>query len=117
MMIDKKVFRDIGYNIQKARGEKNITQEKLAEICEVSANQIGAVERGESAGSIPLIINICNCLDITPNYIFNNAINSLNNNIDILPNETAVTYQNLQDENKKFVNDTINHLYFMQKKR
>ena len=116
-MIDKEILKEVGYNIRTARLQKGIRQEKLAEACEVSSNQIGAIERGESSGSIPVIINICNCLDVTPNYIFDKAIKSLNNNVNVLPNETAVTYLSLKKENQKFVKDTIEHLYFMQKKR
>ena len=116
-MVDEKILKTIGYNIQKARNKKNLTQEKLAEKCNVSPNYISDLERGKSAGSISLIINICNCLDVTPNYIFDKAIKSLNNNVNVLPNETAVTYLSLKKENQKFVKDTIEHLYFMQKKR
>lgn len=110
-------LKDIGYNIQMARLKKGFTQEKLAEKCEVSAKYISSIETGKSSGSVSLIIAICNTLEITPNYIFDKTINNLNNSIDVLPPETSLTYLKLKDDNKSFVNQTINHLYLMQKNR
>ena len=35
----------------------------------------------------------------------------------VLPSETSTVYLKLKDDNKSFVNQTINHLYIMQNKR
>ena len=109
----------IGNNIQLARLKMGFTQETLAEKCYVSTNYISSLERGITSGSIPLIIDICNILHITPNYIFNHSlkIEKLNNNVDIIDPELLIYYSKLKDENKSFVNQTIVHLYGMQKKR
>lgn len=108
---------EIGNNIQIARLKKNLTQEALAEKCDVSDKYISAIERGKSSGSISLIINICNVLDVSPNYIFNGTIDNSNDSFNVLPIETCSTYLKLKDDNKNFVNHTINHLYAMQNKR
>ena len=110
-------LKEIGNNIQIARLKKKLTQEALAEKCNVSAKYISAMERGVSSGSISLIIDICNILDVTPNYIFNGTINSSNDCFNVLPSETSTVYLKLKDDNKSFVNQTINHLYIMQNKR
>lgn len=108
----------IGQNIQKARLHKNITQDKLAEKCNVSTNYIGLIERGQSSANASLIIDICNILDITPNYIFGSTIADTDkSSIDILPHDISIDYLKLQNENKTFVNQIIHHLYAMQKKR
>lgn len=109
----------IGHNIQLARLKKGYTQEVLSEKCNVSQKYLSALETGRSQGSIPLIIKICNELDITPNYIFNQSLNmdKLNNNIETIELEVLLTYQKLKIENKEFVKKTINHLYNMQNKR
>lgn len=113
------ILKSIGLNIQLARLKKGYTQEVLAEKCNVSAKYISALETGLSSGSIPLIIDICNILDITPNYIFDKTlnINNLNNNINVLDSQTLIYYEKLKTENIEFVIDTIKHLYNMQKKR
>ena len=112
-------LKSIGHNIQLARLKKGLTQETLAEKCNVSAKHISALETGVSTGSIPLIIDICNILDITPNYIFNKTlkINKLNNDLEIIDSKTLIYYEKLKDDNKNFVKNTIKHLYNMQKKR
>ena len=117
-MKDLKSLKNIGLNIQKARIKKGVTQEQLAEICGVSCNHISMLENGKSPGSIPLLIDICNALDVAPNFIFENAIaTNASNTISTLPDDILINYLKLKDENKKFVEQTINHLYSMQKKR
>ena len=111
------LLQQIGKRIIERRKKLGLTQEALAEKCNVSAKYISAMERGISSGSISLIIDICNILDVTPNYIFNGTINSSNDCFNVLPSETSTVYLKLKDDNKSFVNQTINHLYIMQNKR
>lgn len=110
-------LKNIGKNIQKARLKKGLTQEKLAELCNVTDRHIGIIERGLSTGSIPLIINICNALDVSPNYIFNNTFNNSTDNINVLPNEVSISYLKLNDKTKSLVNNIINELYSIQKNK
>lgn len=117
LMKNKISLKKIGSNIQHARLKTGLTQDALAEKCGVSAKYISAIERGISSGSISLIIDICNILDVTPNYIFNGFINNSNDCFDVLPAEISTIYLKLKDDNKSFVNQTINHLYSMQIKR
>lgn len=116
-MKNDKSLKNIGNNIQIARLKKGLTQEALSEKCNVSTKYISAIERGVSSGSISLIIDICNTLDVTPNYIFNSTISNSNDTVDILPLETSSIYLKLKSDNKQFVDDTIKHLYSMQNKR
>ena len=58
---------NLGKRLQEARLLRNITQEELAEKCNVTPKHISAIEIGATTGSISLLINICNQLDITPN--------------------------------------------------
>ena len=93
------------------------TQEALAEKCNVSTKYISAIERGISSGSISLIIDICNTLNVTPNYIFSNTIKNSNDTINVFSNEISSIYLKLKSENKDFVENTIKHLYSMQNRR
>lgn len=110
-------LKNIGNNIQIARLNKSLTQDAVAEKCNVSAKQISAIERGLSVGSVSLIVDICNLLEVTPNYIFGNTINNSNNSVTSIPNEMSIEYLKLNEDNKKFIQKTIKHLYSMQKKR
>lgn len=116
-MKNNKYLKEIGFNIQTARLKEGLTQEQLAEKCNVSVKYISSIETGKSSGSTSLIIDICNALDVTPNYIFRNSIKNSNDVVDVLPTEISLTYLKLKEDNKSFVNQTINHLYSMQRKR
>ena len=116
-MNKKQVLEEVGHNIQVARMKKGLTQGQLAEKCNVSTQYIGSIERGKTPGSMLLIIDICNVLDISPNYIFSKLIKNNNDSIDILPVESNIEYLKLKPDNKEFVKQTINHLYSMQNKR
>lgn len=118
--MEKATFlKSIGNNIKLARLKKGYTQEVLAEKCDVSTKYISALETGSTSGSIPLIMDICNILDVTPNYIFNKVLKEkdLNDTIEAIDPNLLIIYTKLKEENKEFVNQTISHLYNMQKKR
>lgn len=107
----------IGNNIQLARLKKGLTQEKLSEKCNISSQYMSAIESGRASCSLPLIIEICNILDVSPNNVFGNTVKNANDSTNVLTNELSFSYLKLNDENKKFVDNTISHLYSMQNKR
>ena len=81
--IDEAVI-NLGKRVQEARLLRNITQDQLAEQCNVTPKHISAIERGTSPGSVILLLNICNVLDITPNTLFIDSLSidsEANNNI------------------------------------
>lgn len=61
----------IGERLKKARLEKNLTQEQLAEQIDVSIAFLSRVERGSS--HINLKTQICNILGISEGLILNGA--------------------------------------------
>ena len=103
------VLKSIGHNIQLARLKKVIHKKFLQKNVMSRPNISVHQKLGLSSGSIPLIIDICNLLDITPNYIFKKALNTskLNDSLEIISPETLIYYEKLKDENKKFINNTI----------
>ena len=107
----------IGKKIQSARLLKKITQEELAEKCSASTNHISAVENGHSNCSFTLMVSICNVLDITPNYLFSDFINSKNDSIDFIDNDVLITYLKLKPQSKEFIDDAIDKVYHIQKMR
>lgn len=66
-------FSKIGMRIRMLRREKNMTQEDLAHICEYSASHISAVETGERAPSLDLLILISNALETTLDYLISDT--------------------------------------------
>ncbi len=67
----KNLNNEIGIRISRARKNKKLTQEKLAELLDVSVKHISAVERGKSSLSLEKLISICNILDVSLDYLVN----------------------------------------------
>ena len=61
-----KVF---GENMRKAREEKGLTQEQLAEILKTKQNTISRWENGEREPSLEMVVKIARSLDCDPNYL------------------------------------------------
>ncbi len=62
MTIDYKV---IGKRIKELRLEKSLTQEKLAEICNLSISHISLIESGKRNASLDTLIKLGNNLGVT----------------------------------------------------
>lgn len=55
----------IGMNIKNARMEKGLSQEKLAEILDITNTHISYIETGTKAPSLDMLIKIANALDVS----------------------------------------------------
>jgi len=51
-------YSALGTRIRKARKQQNLTQEQLAEACNLSTAHIGHIERGTRALSIESLISV-----------------------------------------------------------
>ncbi|MCK9223928.1 MAG: helix-turn-helix transcriptional regulator [Candidatus Muirbacterium halophilum] len=60
---------ELGQKIKKFRMEKNITQEKLAEIIDVHFTYIGRIERGEKTPSLKTLKKITQALNISSDLL------------------------------------------------
>lgn len=67
-------FDSIGKNIRKFRLERNMRQEDLAEMTNLSANYIGMVERGEKIPSLETFISLANALNASADMILCDVI-------------------------------------------
>ena len=113
---------NLGKRIQEARLLRNITQDYLAEKCDVTPKHISAIERGTSPGSVVLLLNICNVLDITPNSLLIDSFSKDNkeakdNIIPIEKHDILVKYIKLSNSNQEFIDTAINHSYDEQTRR
>lgn len=59
-----------GQRIRSYRKLKRLSQEKLAELCDLHPVYIGQLERGEKNASLDTIIRICKGLEISPENLF-----------------------------------------------
>lgn len=69
----------IGERLKKARIDKKMTQEKLAEQLDVSIAFLSRIERGSSHVNLKRLTQICEILDVSEGYILNGVSSSSNN--------------------------------------
>lgn len=56
--------------LKSARAAKDLSQQQLANLCEVSRQTISAIEKGDYNPTINLCIAICKALDKTLDELF-----------------------------------------------
>ncbi|AFS77841.1 putative HTH-type transcriptional regulator type 3 [Gottschalkia acidurici 9a] len=90
----------LGSRIKELRRHKNLTQEQLAELVNISTTHIGQIERGERGASLDTLISICNCLEVTLDYLLKDYID---NEDELLRNQWNVMLKGRSDKEKDLV--------------
>ena len=72
-MMETKRLKNLGINIKSMRLRRNISQEKLAELTNISRNSVSLIETGKINPTILKVLDIAKVL--------NTDINSLTNDI------------------------------------
>lgn len=63
-------LKTLGLNIKAERTRKNLSQEKLSELIQVSMQTISQIEQGKQTPSVFIIFDISNVLDISMEELF-----------------------------------------------
>lgn len=71
-------YADIGKRIAQRRMHAHIKQTTLAETVGISNNYLSSIERGKERPSLEILINICNALQVTPDYLLMGNMHSNN---------------------------------------
>lgn len=82
-------YASLGSRIKKARKNKNLTQEQLAEMCDLSTAHIGHIERGTRALSIESLITISSVLNVSTDYLLLDISNSTDKKISNILNSMS----------------------------
>lgn len=64
----------IGKRINIARKDKNLTADKLSELCHINATYLRQIEGGKKVPSLPVFIDICNALKVSPNFLLQDGL-------------------------------------------
>ena len=69
-------YEDLGERIRNLRRGAKMTQSDLAVACGISASFMGHIERGTRVASIETLVNICNTLNASPQYLLSASLTS-----------------------------------------
>ena len=94
-------YNIVGERIKKARLDKKLTQEKIAEQLDVSVAFLSRVERGSSHINLKRLNQLCSILDVTEGYILSGSSDNSKNYLDedfknLLEKCTVIIYFNRQ---------------------
>jgi transcriptional regulator with XRE-family HTH domain len=65
------VLKNLGIHIRQLREKKSISQEYLANLCDIPKIQIGRIERAEINTTVRTLVKIANALEIELKDFFN----------------------------------------------
>ncbi|MGN0599061.1 MAG: helix-turn-helix domain-containing protein [Oscillospiraceae bacterium] len=94
-------YREVGRRMAKRRKELGLKQYQVCEIIDVNYKYISNLETGRSAPSLEVLMDLCQALKTTPNYL----LIGTNENIS---NETLTEkISRLDGKSKLILNDII----------
>ena len=100
------ILKTIGKKIKKARMNKNYTQDYLSEKVGISTDLLRNIENSRNVGSLSALLNLCNALDITPNFLFAELLES-NHDLD---NTLYSLFEKMSKDDKDVLKNIIIHL-------
>ena len=90
----------IGRRIKAAREKKQLTQEQLAELVDLSTMHVSVIERGVKLPKLETLINIANVLDVSADVLLQDVIN---NRTEIFSSEVSTLMNKLPQEDQRRV--------------
>ena len=66
--------KGLGKRINMVRKDRKFTADRLSELCNVNATYLRQIEGGTKVPSLPVFINICNALKISPDYLLQDSL-------------------------------------------
>lgn len=73
-MID---YAALGTRIRQARTERKFTQERLAEMVNISLSHMSNIETGRTKVSLTILVDLANALNVTVDYLLESALAGL----------------------------------------
>ena len=66
----------LGRRINEVRKDRRLTADKLSEVCNINATYLRQIEGGTKMPSLPVFIDICNALKISPDYLLRDVLDA-----------------------------------------
>lgn len=91
-------FSFIGQRIREARNDKHLTQEYIASVTGVNVSHISNIETSKVKVSLTLLVQICNALGVTLDYILENEYH---NPASVIEKELLNVMKDMQKEKQE----------------
>lgn len=75
-------FSKVSEKIRRIRLSKGLTQEYVANVADVNTSHISNIENNRVKISLTTLVNVCNALDTTVDYILNDEYSNATSAID-----------------------------------
>ena len=99
--------KGLGKHINEVRKNRGFTADSLSEQCSINATYLRQIEGGIKMPSLPVFIDICNALQISPDYLLQDELSeneiSTIQEVDALWKKASPSTQNLVLEMIKVV--------------
>lgn len=66
--------KGLGKRLNQARKDRGLTSDRLSELCSINATYLRQIEGGTKVPSLPVFIDLCNALKISPDYLLRDAL-------------------------------------------
>ena len=91
-------YKELGKRIREERRKQELTQEKLAEMADISDSFLGHIERGGRTLSIETLAKLANALNLSIEYI---VCGEFNYQPDMLPAEVLEALDKMSSSQRK----------------
>ncbi len=89
-------LKSIGKKIREQRQIKHLSQEKLAELIDVTPSYISNIESGNRVASLPTMLEIAKVLDISLDYLLLEDITNNYNKINV--DKVLIEFKNILEQ-------------------
>lgn len=79
--MEKAILNEIGKRIQQRRKQMGYTQEQIANMMDVSIQMVSNLERGNKSIRIENLVNLCQILQVSADYILTGRNTELDNTV------------------------------------
>ena len=93
-------------DVLKVLGKK-IKQEYVAENVDISIDLLRNIENGRNIGSVPTLLNLCNFLSISPNFLFSELLTYKEDTLDTF---LSSSIKSISKDDKELLKQIIIHI-------
>ena len=101
------VLKVLGKKIKQSRLSKKYTQEYVAESIDISIDLLRNLENGLSLARGPTLLNLCNFLNISPNFLFSELLTYKEDTLDTF---LSSTIKSISNDDKELLKQIIIHI-------